>query len=253
MASKDMKEITSPQNSQYKYWLSLTKGRGLKDGKHFLLSGQKLVQEIMNDSLWKNRIVAVLMTKDQLTATTPSDLDLFPSPTLLAAPLFESIDVLGTHTPILVLEQPEWPQWQSSSPIKGLQLFCPLGDPQNLGALLRSAYAFGVAGVVILREAAHPLLPKAIKASAGAVLKIPLALGPSIKDLKSPVVGLDLNGTPLQAKKWPQDLGLLIGEEGPGIPESFQGERMTLPMKNPIESLNAAVAASIAIYHLSQR
>jgi tRNA G18 (ribose-2'-O)-methylase SpoU len=136
--------------------------------------------------------------------------------------------------------------------VQGLELLCPFGDPQNLGALVRTAYAFGVSRVVLLKEAAHPLLPKAIKASSGAILKIPLFFGPSIHQIQAPAVALDLNGTPLNGKIWPQSLRLLLGEEGPGIPADFRGERLTLPMKNPMESLNAAVAAGIVIYTLSQ-
>ncbi len=255
MEIKNMREITSAQNEQFKYWKSLLKSKGLKEGKHFLLSGAKLIEEVLQDPQWKDRVDGVLVGKEALPASLqsgPLAQKLAPKYTQLNPTLFEELDVLGTRAPLLVLQQPEIKPWSSSHPSDGLQVLCPLGDPQNLGALIRTAYAFGVAQIVLLKEAAHPLLPKAIKASSGAVLKLPLAYGPSIRDVGSDAVALDLAGVPMESHTWPKNLQLLLGEEGPGIPASFSGTRMTLPMKNPLESLNAAVAAGIAIYHLTK-
>jgi TrmH family RNA methyltransferase len=248
MKDSRMKELSSPQNDQFKYWKSLTKSKGLKEGKHFLLSGGKLVHEVLADKEWLPRIDGVLVKKgldlSGLKAVSEQKV------TILAQPLYAELDVLGTDAPILLLQQPEIPPWTTETASNGLELLCPFGDPQNLGALIRTAYAFGAARVILLKEAAHPLLPKTIKASSGAVLKIPLVYGPSIQTIQAPAVALDLNGTPLTSKSWPKDLRLLLGEEGQGIPAQFQGEKITLPMKNPMESLNASIAASIVIFHL---
>jgi TrmH family RNA methyltransferase len=245
-----MKEISSPQNDQFKYWKSLTKSKGLKEGKHFLLSGKKLVAETLNDSHWKNQVEGVILQKDHDHSTT-TELPSFPL-FFLATVLYQELDVLGTGSPILILKQPQFTPWQKDQAPVGLELLCPFGDPQNVGALVRTAYAFGAAKVILLKEAAHPLLPKSIKASSGAVLKMPMATGPFLQDIGPEAIALDLNGTNLNSKKWPKSLRLLLGEEGQGIPAGFKGERMTLPMKNPMESLNASVAAGIAIYTLTQ-
>lgn len=241
------KEINSPQNETFKYWKSLTKSKGLKEGKHFLLSGSKLVEETLRDPLWQSKIHGVLTSK-KIGGVSQSNLVV----TELASNLFEELDVLGTDSPILVLEQPNWSSWQVETLPLGLELLCPFGDPQNVGALLRTAYAFGASKVILLKEAAHPLLPKAIKASSGAVLRMPIEFGPSLHEIDSSVIALDLNGKALDSQAWPRNLRLLLGEEGRGVPSSFRGERMTLPMKNPMESLNAAVAAGIVIYQLTR-
>jgi tRNA G18 (ribose-2'-O)-methylase SpoU len=247
--SSKMKEISSGHNEQFKYWKTLTKAKGLREGEHFLLSGEKLIAETLRDPHWKDQVDFVLFPQGE--SNLLNSLDSRFKRTILAQPLFAELDVMGTRSALLVIKQPKIESWTPQLPLDGLELLCPFGDPQNLGAMIRTAYAFGAARVIALSEAAHPLLPKSIKASSGAILKIPIYLGPSIKDIQSPAVGLDLKGTPLRSKSWPKNLSLLLGEEGQGIPSSFTGERMTLPMKNPIESLNAAVAAGIVIYQLT--
>lgn len=272
-----VKEISSSQNDQFKYWKTLLRSKGLREAKHFLLSGKKLVQEVLNDETWAHKVEGILIEKDNSAASIASTdvgshisfnnqnqnqninshlkIELSSKIIHLSSVLFKELDVLGTNGPILVLEQPKILPWDSAVAARGLEILCPLGDPQNLGAVIRTSYAFGVNSVVLLKEAAHPFLPKSIKASSGAVLKIPLQQGPSIDRLKGKsIIALDLNGAELNSKKWPvHSMRLLLGEEGKGVPESFEGERMTLPMVNPMESLNAAVAAGIVIYQLSER
>src|SRR6185436_9191147 len=104
----------------------------------------------------------------------------------------------------------------------GLTLFLPLGDPENVGAALRSAAAFAVDRVVLLEEAAHPHHPRAIRAAAGADLV--LRSGPSLDALlDAPPAGLDLlvldrSGEPLDRVTPRTPLGLVVGEEGRGAP-----------------------------------
>lgn len=269
-----VKEISSSQNDQFKYWKTLLRSKGLREAKHFLLSGKKLVQEVLNDETWVNKISVILVENTSSDKTENINIftyqnennqnekinlhlkiDISSKIIHLSSVLFKELDVLGTNGPILVMQQPEIGSWDATVAAKGLEILCPLGDPQNLGAVIRTSYAFGVSSVVLLKEAAHPFLPKSIKASSGAVLKIPLKQGPSIDRLKGKsIIALDLNGVELNSKKWPvHSMRLLLGEEGKGVPESFEGERMTLPMVNPMESLNAAVAAGIVIYQLSER
>lgn len=247
-----IKLIESPHNESFKYWRSLTKSKGLREGKHFLLSGNKLVREILADDQWCQRVDSILTPKGS-DAFLPLPEHLKVQTIALAPNLFKEIDVLGTNFPILVLEQPQPEIWYPHAKFQGLELLCPFGDPQNLGAVARTAYAFGVQKLILLKEAAHPFLPKTIKASSGAILRIPIFSGPSINDITHPAIALDLIGTPIDQKKWPPDLRLLLGEEGTGVPATFQGDRMTLPMKGPIESLNATVASSIAVYLLTQQ
>jgi TrmH family RNA methyltransferase len=125
-----------------------------------------------------------------------------------------------------------------------------LGDPANVGALIRTAAALGIERVVLLKESAHPYHPKAIRAASGTTFTVSLAQGPSIRDLPEKATGLtlDVRGENLPAFRWPKDVRLLVGEEGPGLPPIISGTRLAVPMTGSVESLNAVVAAGMALY-----
>lgn len=175
-----------------------------------------------------------------------------PAALSLAKPLFDELDLFGTRFPILVLTAPRIPEIDlASKPPEGLEVLCALSDPSNVGALLRSAAAFGVSRVVLLRESASPFHPRAVRAASAATLVIHLARGPSITELEparhGPIVALDMRGEHLVDFRWPKNARLLVGEEGQGIPKEKDFVRITIPISDAIESLNATVAAAIAL------
>lgn len=135
-----------------------------------------------------------------------------------------------------------------------------LQNPQNLGTLIRTAEAVGVHGVVIPSHRAAGVTPAVVSASAGASEHMLVAqsnLAQTIADLKEAgawVVGLDQNGdlvgashdSPLQGA-----LAIVVGNEGEGIRPLVESKcdfLLRLPMQGQIESLNAAVAGSVALY-----
>jgi tRNA G18 (ribose-2'-O)-methylase SpoU len=94
-----------------------------------------------------------------------------------------------------------------------------------VGAVIRSAAAFGVSRVVVLKEAAHPFHHKSVRAAGSAILRVSLWEGPSIKELektKAPLVSLSPGGKDIARYKFPSTFGLLPGLEGPGLPESLR-------------------------------
>src|SRR5206468_10978725 len=108
----------------------------------------------------------------------------------LAAPFFAELDTSGTRSPMLLVSVPPMPEWSDSDWPDGCTLFVPFQDPENVGAAIRSAAAFGVSRVVLLREAAHPFHPKAARAAGTALFQVALEQGPSIRDLNSPQIPL---------------------------------------------------------------
>ena len=86
-------------------------------------------------------------------------------------PLFKELDVVGTHAPLLLVRVPAIAVWNDADawPL-GCTLFVPFQDPENIGAVIRSAAAFGVARVVLLREAAHPFHHRSARAAGPASL-----------------------------------------------------------------------------------
>lgn len=137
---------------------------------------------------------------------------------------------------------------------QGLEIICPLGDPSNLGALARSAVAFGASRLILTEESCNPFHPKAIKASAGSILKIPLFKVGPLADFvtgNDEVFALDMKGENVGQFKWPKNLRLVLGEEGPGFSGLKGLKKLSVPSRG-VESLNATVAASIALFCYSQ-
>ena len=234
--------IESTQNETFKKLLSLTSSKGLKEEGLFLLSGEKLIREFLKKP---NLKIAY-----EIPAPHQKPLIIDTRIIELSAPLFDPIDVLGTHFNILVLEQPPVPVLtaadMASYKPKGIEVVAPIGDPGNLGALIRSCEAFAVPRIILSREAAHPFLPKSVKASAGSVLRVPMARGPALAEFPPSCLALDMNGTRVDDFAWPENGLLLLGEEGPGLNATQFPVRIRIPTTG-VESLNVVVAASIAL------
>jgi len=240
-----MLKIESAQNDTFKRLLSLTTSKGLKQEGQFLLSGEKLIREFLTHSNLK--IVHELLGSRMEPLTSRAG---EVSVIQFSAELFTQLDVLGTNFNILVLEQPQLPTLKSADlkdyKPQGIEVVLPVGDPGNLGALLRSCEAFAVPRVILTQEAAHPFLPKAVKASAGSVLRLPLAYGPALSEFPVSCIALDSSGTRIEDFKWPDQGLLVVGEEGQGLPPHFK-QCISIPTHG-VESLNVVVAASIALF-----
>jgi tRNA G18 (ribose-2'-O)-methylase SpoU len=131
----------------------------------------------------------------------------------------------------------------------------PFQDPENVGAAIRSAAAFGAAQAILLAESAHPFHPKALRASGGAVLSLPLRQGPALSDLPEdlPIVALSAQGPDIRTTEFPPAFGLLAGLEGPGLPERWRNRALSIPIRAEVESLNAAAATAVALYEWRRR
>jgi len=134
-----------------------------------------------------------------------------------------------------------------------------LQDPQNFGTLIRTAEALGVHGVVIPTARSVEVTPAVVNASSGASEHMLIAqanLSQTIDALKDNdiwIVGLDQAGAEVEAgsRHLKGALGLVVGSEGDGLHDLVRKKCdivLKLPMKGKIESLNAAVAGSVALY-----
>jgi tRNA(Leu) C34 or U34 (ribose-2'-O)-methylase TrmL len=144
-----------------------------------------------------------------------------------------------------------------SDDLPGCTLLIPFQDPENVGAVLRSAAAFHVDRVVLLQEAAHPFHPKSLRAGGPPILELNLFSGPSIRDLpdmKVPLIALGADGVEIQEQNWPESFAMLPGVEGPGLPKDLPNVvKVGIPIAEHVESLNASVATAIALYDWRRR
>lgn len=142
-----------------------------------------------------------------------------------------------------------------------------LQDPGNLGTILRSAEAFGSAGVVLGEGTVSPFNSKVIRASAGSIFRLPLAPAKAaggveeiIRRLRSENVRLiatsSHKGTPIDEARLTDASAVFIGSEGAGLPRQVMAqvdELIAIPHTPQVESLNAAVAGSIVLYEAARQ
>jgi TrmH family RNA methyltransferase len=138
-----------------------------------------------------------------------------------------------------------------------------VADPGNAGTIVRSAEAAGAAGVVF-SGGVDPYGPKTVRASAGAILLLPVV---EQADLRGVLVGLGdahlrriglaaHGGTPLDAADLRAPLGLVLGSETHGLPEGLErvlDEVLTIPLDGRTESLNVAMAATLALFEAARQ
>jgi len=156
-----------------------------------------------------------------------------------------------------------------------LVILAGVQDPGNVGTILRTAAAFGATGAATaasgISGTANPFSPKALRASAGAALHLPILAGMSlpilmaqlkvagVRTLASSVHEPQDGEQPLLAPwevDWCQPAALLVGNEGGGLPEEVERSadaRIRIPMASGIESLNAAAAAAVVFYEAARQ
>jgi TrmH family RNA methyltransferase len=139
-----------------------------------------------------------------------------------------------------------------------------LQDPGNLGALARSAEAAGAAALALSPGCAHPNHPRALRASAGSLLRLPVAVAVEADELEAHLAAAAPRWAALVPRGgeslWRADLAgtlvLALGAEGPGLSPALAARaalRLTIPLAAPVESLNATVAASLVLFETRRR
>jgi RNA methyltransferase, TrmH family len=135
-----------------------------------------------------------------------------------------------------------------AAPPVGLALW-HVGDPGNMGTILRSADALGPAFVALSSGCAEPTGPKALRASMGAVFRVPLG---SFEEAPGRRVALVARGgQSLQEAELSGPVTFVLGAEREGLPESLVRSceaRVSIPLEPGAQSLNVAVAAALALY-----
>ncbi|MEO1188323.1 MAG: RNA methyltransferase [Pseudomonadota bacterium] len=152
-----------------------------------------------------------------------------------------ALDALVTRNRILVLNQ--------------------ISNHDNVGAAFRNAAAFGAVGILLDGQSCDPLYRKAIRVSSGASLWLPFHHGGTGQDH---INALQAEGftiwamtprqdaTPLQTQPIPEKLAILLGAEGPGLPEDLiaAAHAVRIPMSQGYDSINVATAGAIALAHV---
>lgn len=170
-----------------------------------------------------------------------------------------------TDTPQGILAVIDPPRWTLADirPSAGAPVLVLDGvqDPGNVGALLRTAYALGAPGAILLKGTADPAHPKVMRAGMGATFRLPTAAAQD-GELSAWVSGRDVTvwtaaaeGAALGRLKPPERLALVVGNEGAGARpyvRSLAQQQVAIPLARGVESLNVAVAAGIVLYEVQR-
>ena len=184
----------------------------------------------------------------------------------VAPKVFETLATTETSQGILGLAaEPRWQEedlFPSSRPALILVL-AGLQDPGNLGTLLRAAEAFGATGVLLTQGTVSSYNAKAIRATAGALLRLPVLRGLSVATILALLrrrkvkllTSVVAAGTSLTKANLTGPIAVVFGSEGAGAPAEFRaaGEPLTVPLAPAVESLNVASAAAVILYEIARQ
>ncbi len=250
MEGRTVRSISSDQNPLYKELKRLLTGRGVRKAGRALVSGERLVTEIL--AAHPRLCLAWVSGPEQPPPVAAAGLEWYQ----LAPGLLKEVDLFGTRSALLLIRLPEMRPWTPAEgfPV-GASVLIPFQNPENVGAAIRSAAAFGAAQAILLAESAHPFHPKALRTSGGAVLSLPLRQGPDLAAIQTdlPIVALSAEGSDIRQVKFPAAFGLLVGMEGPGLPAAWRRRAVRIPIRPEVESLNAAAATALALYEWRRR
>ena len=174
--------------------------------------------------------------------------------------VLEALSPARTPSGVVALAQPpRGGRDPLAAPLPLVAIVDDVQDPGNVGAVARAAEAAGATGLMACGRSADPFGWKALRGSMGSAFRLPIVRTATAEDAietaraaSVPVAALTARGgTPLYDTDLTGPLALLVGGEGTGLrPALVQSAdvRITIPMRPPVESLNVAVAAALALY-----
>ena len=282
-ATESAGPITSRDNKWIKAFRAALRGTGPRAGEPIGVEGPKMVEEALRAGLEAEALlVGESGERDAervLDAASQSEAGIPRSRVLRTTDkLFESVS--GTESPqgvAALFRQREWGledvlrgpgAMRESAPL--VAVVAAVQDPGNVGTIVRSAEAFGATGAISTRGSADPWSPKALRASAGSALRLPLLRGMAIPIL---IAQLRIAEVRIYAAASKHDTGrqvsgisnetdlrgpaaIFIGNEGSGLPDEILRAAdgiVSIPTSGAVESLNAGIAASIVLYEAARQ
>ncbi len=237
MTTENRQVITSPQNEKLKLVRRLAERRGRDREGLFLTEGEDQYEA----GLASGAVPRVLLS---VPGSGIGGLEVEPE-------LLASVSALGSGTRVIAVWEQRW------SPVEGpvCVYLHGVGDPANVGAVIRSAHALVDGTVVLGPGCADPFSPKAVRASMGSVFGQPLAHG-EVGETPEPRLALVAHGgEPLGDLTAP--LTVCVGAERDGLPPEVLSaceREVTIPLRSgAAESLNLAAAAAIVLQRISSR
>jgi TrmH family RNA methyltransferase len=254
--------IESKQNPRVKELRAALQRPSRRDDELVALEGIHLVEEALRSG---TELAAVFVAQGHEHLLDA--LGLNESVEVLALPpeVLASAVTTETPQPIAALARPRhWPWTElTNTPSALILVLAGIQDPGNLGTILRSAEAFGATGIICLTGTVSRWNPKAMRASSGSVFRLPVLASSENKCFQhlreagiQTIAAMAHDAHPPEEHNLAGPVALLIGAEGSGLSPELAAQcdaRITIPCPGPVESLNAAVAASVLLYEASRQ
>lgn len=254
--------ISSKDNRNVKLVRSLADKKGRRSSGLFLAEGVANIREALASGLQAEMLLyadgcqsrpAVAALLEQAEARGVRLLALQPN---LLASLAQTEECQGL---LLVLRQPVWSAeaFAAAACGRSVAVLDGLQDPGNVGTILRTAWAAGLGGVLLVNDCADIFSPKVVRAAMGAVYHLPaLALSNDeawalLHKLDCRLVCADASGQDFRRCQWDASVAWLLGREATGPSAFWRGraeQLVAIPMQAGVDSLNVAVAAGILFF-----
>ncbi len=252
-------EITSKDNPLIKLVSSLqTSAKQRKSNKLFVLEGLRICDDAVDNNIRFDKLIvtksAVEKHGDYINKFTSVSENCY----ILREDLFNKIS--DTNTPQGIIAVAKMPQNKTELNRNGRYIALEnIADPSNLGAVARTAEALGISGIIVSLDGCDPYSPKALRSSMGTLLRLPLYITEDIikftndNNLRSFACVVDKDAQSITDVDFADGDVIFIGNEANGLTENSKCsayKRVTIKMQGKAESLNAAAAASIAMWEM---
>ncbi len=256
-----MPQLLGAHNPRLQAVRALLSKKGRHEQQKFSFEGLTLVQEARASGV---PLEALYLTQDAYD-TEPSIVDLERAGTsmyILDDRSFARISDLQTPSGVLGITSLRFACVPDLLQEPGLVLvLADLNDPGNAGTLVRSAEAFGITRVIFGSLGVEPYHPKVVRSTMGSIFRTQVAVAGAGSLRKSAmkhrfaIVGTDIRGKRIDQASIPERALLVLGNERHGLSRWSEicDDRVGIPMKGRVESLNAAVAGSILLYEATKR
>jgi TrmH family RNA methyltransferase len=261
VAPSSVEIIRSRQNARLKDLRQRLLHPAIGEDGLIAIEGDHLIQEADRSGL---RFDTVFLREDRVAEGDRT----FPNHVKVLTVAADAFDhACNTESPQGIAALVKAPEWTLESMISAdeprLVILAGLQDPGNVGTIVRSAEAFAASGVLLTPGSVSPWNQKALRASAGSSFRLPVvflvdvSLLRRLAEKRIPMYACvtDAGGSILEADlRGP--IAFVIGNEGAGISDeilSFCDGSLHVPCPVPVESLNAAIAASIVLYEASRQ
>lgn len=262
-----MDTIKSKDNNKIKYVRSLDAKKKREEENAFIVEGIKFVCEAINE---KQNIIYLLFSEQSLNKSDMKELYDYSVELGLEAhvcdeDVFKSAaDTINAQGVIAVVGKNEYDTDYILKNYRFIIMCDRIQDPGNLGTIIRTADAFGPAAVILNKGCVDAHNPKVVRATAGAVFRVPFVYMDSDMDI---IKSLNNNGfkivsTVVESEHSFDDIQeenkicVVIGNEGQGVSREIVDNshlNITIRMPGRAESLNASIAAGICIYEIRKK